>query len=204
VAPALQQREPTGPARADASGRRARAVWTGRARGIEFAGPESHHRKETSVPRRRKSLPLARFLETLSVRVTEWAGSSTAFGIAVIVILVWAVTGPVFHYSNTWQLVINTGTTIVTFLMVFLIQRAQNKDSRAAQLKLNEIVAALEGASNRLINVEDLSEEEILVLRRHYAEIAKICRNRSNLLESHSIEEARERDERKAKKRKTA
>ena len=156
------------------------------------------------MARSRKPSSLARFLETLSVRVTEWAGSSLAFGIAVIVVLVWGITGPVFHFSNTWQLVINTGTTIVTFLMVFLIQRAQNKDSRAAQLKLNEIVAAMEGASNRLINVEDLTEDEILVLRRHYDEIAKICRKRSNLLESHSIEEARERDERKAKKRKTA
>jgi low affinity Fe/Cu permease len=152
----------------------------------------------------RKRSAVARILENLSIRVTEWAGSSLAFGIAAGVILVWAVTGPVFHFSDTWQLVINTGTTIVTFLMVFLIQRAQNKDSRAMQLKLNEIVAAVEGASNRLINVEDLSEEEIRVLARHYAEIAKICARRSNLLESHSIEEARERDERKAKKRKTA
>jgi low affinity Fe/Cu permease len=161
--------------------------------------------KEIRVRKRsRKSSAIARFLETFSVRVTEWAGSSLAFAIAVLVVLAWALTGPVFHYSNTWQLVINTGTTIVTFLMVFLIQRAQNKDSRAAQLKLNEIVAALEGASNRLINVEDLSEQEILVLRRHYAEIAKICEHRSNLLESHSIEEAHQRDERKAKQRKTA
>ena len=152
----------------------------------------------------RKPSPIARFLEQLSVRVTDWAGSSLAFGIAAATVLVWAATGPLFHYSNTWQLVINTGTTIVTFLMVFLIQRAQNKDSRAAQLKLNEIVAALEGASNRLINVEDLSEEDIVVLRRHYAEIAKICKSRGKLLESHSIDEARERDERKAKKRKTA
>jgi low affinity Fe/Cu permease len=153
----------------------------------------------------RKRSSLARVLEHMSVRVTEWAGSSVAFAIAAAVIVAWAVTGPIFHYSDTWQLVINTGTTIVTFLMVFLIQRAQNKDSRAMQLKLNEIVAALEGASNRLINVEDLSEEEIRVLARHYAEIAKICGKRSNLLESHSIEEAHERDERKAaKRRKTA
>jgi len=170
--------------------------------------------KEIVVKRRRptsarqnaspKSSPLARFLEAFSVRVTEWAGSSIAFGIAVVVILVWALTGPIFHYSDTWQLVINTGTTIVTFLMVFLIQRAQNKDSRAAQLKLNEIVAALEGASNRLINVEELSEGEIQVLRRYYAEIAKICSQRSNVLESHSIEEARDRDDRKAKTRQSA
>src|SRR6201996_5797136 len=82
-----------------------------------------------------------------------WAGTSPAFVIAVLVVLVWAVLGPVFHYSDTWQLVINTGTTIVTFLMVFLIQRAQNKDSLAVHLKLNEIVAALEGASNRLVDV---------------------------------------------------
>jgi low affinity Fe/Cu permease len=154
--------------------------------------------------RSRKRSPLARFLEDFSRRVTEWAGSSVAFAIAAMVILAWAVTGPIFHYSDTWQLVINTGTTIVTFLMVFLIQRAQNKDSRAMQLKLNEIVAALEGASNRLINVEDLSEEEIRVLARHYSEIAKICAKRSNLLESHSIEEAHERDQRKAKKGPTA
>jgi low affinity Fe/Cu permease len=161
--------------------------------------------KEIRVKKKsRKPSALAHFLETFSIRVTEWAGSSLAFGIAFLVVLVWGLTGPMFHYSNTWQLVINTGTTIVTFLMVFLIQRAQNKDSRAAQLKLNEIVAALEGASNRLINVEELSEEEIQVLRRHYAEIAKICAHRTNLLESHSIEEARERDEMKAKKRKTA
>jgi low affinity Fe/Cu permease len=151
-----------------------------------------------------KRSDLARLLESLSIRVTEWAGSSVAFGIAAAVVLVWLVTGPLFHFSDTWQLVINTGTTIVTFLMVFLIQRAQNKDSRAMQLKLNEVVAALEGASNRLINVEDLSEDEIRVLARHYSEIARICARRSNLLESHSIEEAHERDERKAKRRKTA
>jgi len=144
------------------------------------------------------------FFTSFANHTARAAGHHLTFTLAVLVILVWAVTGPVFGFSDTWQLIINTGTTIVTFLMVFLIQRAQNKDSRAAQLKLNEIVAALEGASNRLINVEDLSEEDIVVLRRHYAEIAKICKSRGKLLESHSIDEARERDERKAKKRKTA
>jgi len=145
------------------------------------------------VARSRKSSPLAHFLETFSVRVTEWAGSSLAFGIAVIVVLVWGITGPVFHFSNTWQLVINTGTTIVTFLMVFLIQRAQNKDSLAIHLKLNEIVAALSGASNRLVDVESLSEKELAQLHRFYRELASLCRNEVDLTNSHSVEEARER-----------
>ena len=136
--------------------------------------------------------------------VTRWTGSTWAFIAALAIIAAWGLIGPLFHYSDTWQLVINTGTTIVTFVMVFLIQRAQNKESPAVQLKLNEIVAAIEGASNRLINVEELSEGEIQVLRRYYAEIAKICSQRSNVLESHSIEEARDRDDRKAKTRQSA
>lgn len=103
-----------------------------------------------------------------------------------------------FGFSDTWQLVINTGTTIVTFLMVFLIQRAQNKESRAVNLKLNEIVAAIQGASNRLIDAESFSEKEIEVLRRHYAEMSRLAEERGMLLESHSIEEARERDEEKS------
>jgi low affinity Fe/Cu permease len=136
-------------------------------------------------------------LEKFSLAATDWAGSSWAFGAAVAVILAWVVTGPIFHFSDTWQLVINTGTTIVTFLMVFLIQRAQNKESKAVHLKLNEIVAAIQGASNRLIDVESLSEEEIATLRRHYAEIAKLAARRGGILESHSIDEARARDEEK-------
>src|SRR3954447_9619809 len=99
--------------------------------------------------------------EVFARLATAWTGSSWAFAIALGIIIVWLATGPLFNYSDTWQLIINTGTTIVTFLMVFLIQRSQNKDSLAIQLKLNEIVAALEGASNRLINVEDLSEDEV-------------------------------------------
>src|SRR4051794_35626016 len=90
-------------------------------------------------------------LEYLAHVATRWAGSSWAFAVALGVVLVWIVTGPFFRFSDTWQLVINTGTTIVTFLMVFLIQRSQNKDSLAVQLKLNELVAAVKGASNRLI-----------------------------------------------------
>src|SRR5215510_15288677 len=107
-------------------------------------------------------------LERLSQAVSQQSGTSQAFLTALLVVLVWAALGPVFGFSDTWQLVINTGTTIVTFLMVFLIQRAQNKDAKAVALKLNEIVAAIEGASNRLIDIEDLSEKELDVLHRHY------------------------------------
>jgi low affinity Fe/Cu permease len=131
--------------------------------------------------------------EQFSHRVTVGTGSTPAFIIALGVILAWAATGPLFHYSDTWQLVINTGTTIVTFLMVFLIQRAQNKDSKAVSLKLNEIVAAIEGASNRLIDVEDLSEKELDTLHRHYAELARMAKRDGSVTKSHSIEEAEAR-----------
>ena len=113
-----------------------------------------------------------------------------AFVLAVTVIVVWAITGPLFDFSDTWQLVINTGTTIVTFLMVFLIQRAQNKDAIAIHLKLNEIVAALEGASNRLIDVEDLSEADIEALRNYYKKLIDLAKKDDNLTTTHSIEEA--------------
>ena len=141
------------------------------------------------------------FFEKLAHAAIQWAGGSWAFGVAVAIILAWALTGPIFGFSDTWQLVINTGTTIVTFLMVFLIQRAQNKDAKAMQLKLNEIVAALEGASNHLIDVEALSEKEIEALHRHYGELARLAAKTSNVLESHSIEEARDRSESKVRVR---
>jgi low affinity Fe/Cu permease len=133
---------------------------------------------------------VGRTLESLSLRATNWAGSSWAFAVACLVILAWVATGPVFHYSDTWQLVINTGTTIVTFLMVFLIQRAQNKESKAVQLKLNEIVAAVQGASNRLIDVENLSEDELARLQEHFAKISERAKKEGDLGASHSIEEA--------------
>src|SRR5437773_6891082 len=107
-------------------------------------------------------------MERLSVKMTTWTGSSLAFGLAVATIVIWLVSGPFFHFSDTWQLVINTGTTIVTFLMVFLIQRSQNKEALAMEVKLNEIIAALKHARNRLINIEDLSEEEIRSLHKEY------------------------------------
>lgn len=138
------------------------------------------------------------FLARVSRWATEWAGSSYAFALAALIIVIWIVTGPVFAFSDTWQLVINTGTTIVTFLMVFLIQRSQNKDSHAIHLKLNELVAALKGASNRLINVEDLTEEEITTLHAHYAKLVALAKSDQSLTKSHSVEEASERHERKS------
>lgn len=139
---------------------------------------------------KKKSSKNGNALERFSRQVTKWSGSSWAFIVAFGVIVVWAVTGPVFHYSDTWQLVINTGTTIVTFLMVFLIQRAQNKESLAVQLKLDEIVASHEGASNRLIDIEDLSEEEVENLRKHYRELGKLLEGEDDR-KSHSIDEKR-------------
>lgn len=141
------------------------------------------------VMTKRKHSIAPRF-EAFSGVVTRWTGSTSAFGLALSVIIVWAVLGPVFHYSNTWQLIINTGTTIVTFLMVFLIQRAQNKDSLAIHLKLNELVAAMQGASNRLVDVESFSEEDLRMLARHYAELAHLAKNEIDITESHSVEEA--------------
>jgi low affinity Fe/Cu permease len=140
---------------------------------------------------------LGQKLERLSRAVTAWTGSSWAFAIAATVIVVWLVTGPVFHFSDTWQLVINTGTTIVTFLMVFLIQRAQNKDSLAIQLKLNEIVAAIPGASNRLIDIEELSEADLLRLHEFYCRLSEMAKKEVDLRRSHSIEEAETRHRRK-------
>jgi low affinity Fe/Cu permease len=136
---------------------------------------------------------LANYLESVSEAVTRWAGSSSAFALALGIVLVWALLGPVFQYSDTWQLVINTGTTVVTFLMVFLIQRTQNKEALAVHLKLNEIVAALEGASNRLIDAQVLPEKDLEKLERHYGELAHLAANDRDLMQSHSIEEARHR-----------
>jgi low affinity Fe/Cu permease len=138
--------------------------------------------------------------DRFSGALVRFTGSSIAFVTAVAVVVTWALTGPVFGFSNTWQLVINTSTTIVTFLMVFLIQRAQNKDSRALQLKLNEIVAAVEGASNRLLNVEDLSEEELATLHAHFQKLALMAAGERSIGSSHSVEEAEKRHLGKARR----
>ena len=142
---------------------------------------------------KRKSNKLSQILEQFSLKATKATGTSTAFILALSVILVWIATGPLFHFSDTWQLVINTSTTIITFLMVFLIQRTQNKDALAIHMKLNEIVAALDGASNRLIDVEDLTEGEIETLHTHYRKLVAMAKKDLNLTQSHSIEEAEAR-----------
>jgi len=132
------------------------------------------------------------FFEVFASRVTQITGSTKGFITALIVVIVWAVSGPIFHYSENWQLVINTGTTIITFLMVFLIQKTQNKDSLAIQLKLNELVAAHKFASNRMVNVEDLTEDELKTIQKYYSKLSEFTKNEESLQQSHSIEEAKD------------
>jgi len=127
-----------------------------------------------------------------SNKITRATGSSTAFLIAMAVIIVWAASGPIFKFSDTWQLVINTGTTIITFLMVFVIQQSQNKDTIAMQIKLNELIACNEKASNRLIDVEDLTEDEINALKKFYIKLSELAKKEDDIKASHSLEEAME------------
>lgn len=137
------------------------------------------------------------YFENVAGAITKFTGSTLAFALAFGSVLIWAVTGPIFHYSQTWQLLINTGTTIITFLMVFLIQKAQNKDSLAMQIKLNELLAAHESASNRIVGAEDMSQEELEVLEKFYCRLAKLAKERNQLIESHSIDKAEEMHEEK-------
>lgn len=137
-----------------------------------------------------KSAKSVNIFEKIAQHASHFSGSTTAFIIAVLLIVTWLITGPIFGFSDTWQLVINTGTTIITFLMVFLIQRAQNKDSKALHLKLNELIAAQKGPSNRLVDVENLTEAELEILHKYYAELAKLSKKTMNLSATHSIEEA--------------
>jgi low affinity Fe/Cu permease len=139
--------------------------------------------------------------EKFAIRVTKITGSTSAFIAAFVLVLVWAATGPIFHYSETWQLVINTGTTIITFLMVFLIQKAQNKDSLAIQLKLNELVAAHEFASNRLVDIENIPEEELKIIQKYYSRLSELTKNDETLQQSHSIDEAEQMNELKKHKK---
>ncbi|OCA69729.1 hypothetical protein BBI01_16530 [Chryseobacterium artocarpi] len=128
--------------------------------------------------------------EKFSNWAVKFTGSPHAFLGAMAVVVIWAISGPFFDYSETWQLVINTGTTIITFLMVFLIQKAQNKDSKAIQIKLNELIAAHEKASNRIVDIEDLTEAELDQLHYYYENLAQFAKKDADIHTSHSIDAA--------------
>jgi len=142
---------------------------------------------------------LSQSFETIATKITYWTGSSIAFITAFFIILIWGITGPLFGYSDTWQLVINTGTTIVTFLMVFIIQKSQNKDSKAIQLKLNELIAASRHASNRMVDIEDLTEAELDVLHKFYQRLSDVSEQDQDIHNSHSIDAADELNQEKKK-----
>ncbi|MBD1394899.1 low affinity iron permease family protein [Mucilaginibacter glaciei] len=144
---------------------------------------------------------MAKKNKNLFERFANWAtaatGSSAAFIIAILTIVVWLITGPIFKYSDTWQLIINTGTTIITFLMVFLIQKSQNKDSKAIHLKLNELLASHQGASNRMVDIEDLTEKELDQLHKFYVKLSDLAENEDDITCTHSIDAAEENHNKK-------
>lgn len=149
--------------------------------------------------KKKKESRLAIFFEKISAIATRKAGSPGAFIMALSVIIVWLITGPLFQFSDTWQLVINTGTTVITFLMVFLIQQSQNKDVVAIHLKLNELIASNQLASNRLIDVEDLTDAELTVLKNFYIRLSDLTKKERNLFATHSLDEAQLKHEKKLK-----
>jgi low affinity Fe/Cu permease len=136
-------------------------------RAVEFARAETEKRANLNT-----------WFSALASRASQIVGSAWMFIAAILIILAWAVTGPMFHYSDTWQLIINTGTTIVTFLIVFLIQNTQNRDAKAIHLKLNELIHALSKAHDELIEVEKLSDEELKTLESYYDKVRKECERR--------------------------
>ena len=139
------------------------------------------------------SKKMSKAFDKFSNSTAKITGSPASFISAFAIVLVWAISGPFFHFSDTWQLVINTGTTVITFLMVFVIQQAQNKDTLALQLKLNELIAATKGASNRVLNIEDMTEEELKVLKKFYSKLSDLSEKES-LGASHSIDEAKKNE----------
>jgi len=131
--------------------------------------------------------------DKISNKITRAAGSPAASIVSILIIIAWALIGPIFHYSDTWQLVINTGTTIITFLMVFVIQQTQNKDTTALHLKLNELIACNENASNRLIDIEDLTDKELQTLKKFYIKLADLSEQDHDLYTTHSLDDANTR-----------
>jgi low affinity Fe/Cu permease len=142
------------------------------------------------MQRKKKKNRLSAMFQKMSAKVTKATGSPLAFTIALAVILIWGITGPIFKFSDTWQLVINTGTTIITFLMVFIIQQSQNKDTVAIHLKLNELIASHERASNRLVDIEDLTEEELEKIKKFYIKLSDLAEKENDVNTSHSLSEA--------------
>ena len=143
------------------------------------------------MPSTKKKNKLSTLFQKMSNKITKATGSPIAFITALTVVIIWAVTGPIFGYSDTWQLVINTGTTIITFLMVFIIQQSQNKDTVAIHLKLNELIASHERASNRLVDIEDLSDEELQKIKEFYVTISELAEKENGVNNSHSLSEAK-------------
>ena len=139
--------------------------------------------------------PNQSIFESFANKATAFTGSSPAFIGAALIVVIWAISGPFFNFSEIWQLVINTGTTIITFLMVFLIQKAQNKDSKAIQIKLNELIAASSKASNRIVDIEDLTEKELDNLHKFYEELSHLAKSDNDLHQSHSIDAAKNNHE---------
>lgn len=142
------------------------------------------------MTKRKSKNMLSYKFELFAAKMTKITGSSVAFIVALVIILVWGISGPLFNFSDTWQLVINTGTTIITFLMVFIIQQTQNKDSMAVQLKLNELIASNTKASNRLVDIEDLSQNELDTLKKFYIKLSQLAEKEADLPTSHSADEA--------------
>ncbi len=138
------------------------------------------------------------FFDKFSTKATKITGSPWAFLIAFLAIVIWALTGPLFGFSDTWQLIINTSTTIITFLMVFIIQQTQNKDTTAIHLKLNELIASNKYASNRLVDAEDLTEEELQTLKKFYVKISSLAESEDDIHATHSIDEANDNHAHKA------
>jgi low affinity Fe/Cu permease len=146
---------------------------------------------ETIIEEGKKRKGLKAFFDRFSNKATIWTGSPYAFITAFIAVIAWAATGPIFKYSDTWQLVINTSTTIITFLMVFLIQQSQNKDTVALQLKLDELISANDLASNRLVDVEELNEEDLKKLKKFYSTLRGNIKHEKEIHESHSIDQVK-------------
>lgn len=155
--------------------------------------------KLNQISRNRTPHSKSNIFDRISTVVTRTAGKPATSIVAFSLIVIWALCGPLFDYSDTWQLIINTGTTIITFLMVFIIQQSQNKDTLALQLKLNELIACQELASNRLIDIEDLTEEELLVLKKFYIKLSELAESENDLHSSHSLDEATQIHTRKKK-----